>query len=140
MSSTHSGVNLIKLCFFHHQQWDNKCQMIYPEIFRNILSLIRTAKAYPSVALTMSFSFYRFLDLLDSRGKLALNKWGIFTSLLVIKKVLYVDTCSLLRRDLRESYKSKGNALVSVLAANILLFAFRNEKTWPEIFVRVQIL
>jgi integrator complex subunit 1 len=45
--------------------------------------------------------------------------------------------CSLLRRDLRESYKSKGNALVSVLAANILLFAFRDEKTWPEIFVRV---
>ena len=47
--------------------------------------------------------------------------------------------CSLLRRDLRESYKSKGNALVSILAANVLLFAFRNEKTWPEIFVRVYI-
>jgi integrator complex subunit 1 len=33
--------------------------------------------------------------------------------------------CSLLRRDLKESYKSKGNSLVSVLATNLLLFAFR---------------
>jgi len=75
-----------KTLFFHHQQWDNKCQMFCPEIFRNILSLIRTAKAYPSVALTMSFSFYRFLDLLDSRGKLALNKWGHFYLIVGNKK------------------------------------------------------
>ena len=45
--------------------------------------------------------------------------------------------CSLLKRDVKESYKSKGNALVSVLAANVLMAAFQKEKSWPEIFVRV---
>lgn len=45
--------------------------------------------------------------------------------------------CSLLKRDVKESYKSKGNALVAVLAANILLAAFQKERHWPEIFVRV---
>ena len=56
----------------------------------------------------------------------------------------YVDSeyvteafCSLLRRDIKDVYKSKGNTLVSVLAANLLLSAYRNEKTWPDIFVRV---
>ena len=47
--------------------------------------------------------------------------------------------CSLLKRDVKESYKSKGNALVSILAANILMTAFRNIPTWPDIFVRVYI-
>lgn len=45
--------------------------------------------------------------------------------------------CSLLKRDVKESYKSKGNALVAVLAANILLAAFQKERHWPDIFVRV---
>eukprot|EP00095_Tigriopus_kingsejongensis_P007538 snap_masked-scaffold104_size368486-processed-gene-0.6 protein:Tk07538 transcript:snap_masked-scaffold104_size368486-processed-gene-0.6-mRNA-1 annotation:"isoform cra_c" len=45
--------------------------------------------------------------------------------------------CSLLKRDVKESYKSKGNALVSVLAANVLMAAFQKERNWPEIFVRV---
>ena len=45
--------------------------------------------------------------------------------------------CSLLKRDVKESYKSKGNALVSVLAANVLMAAFQKEKSWPETFVRV---
>ena len=39
--------------------------------------------------------------------------------------------CSLLRRDVKEAYKAKGNALVSVLAANVLMSALRNERTWP---------
>jgi len=47
--------------------------------------------------------------------------------------------CSLLKRDVKESYKSKGNALVSVLAANVLMAAFQHELSWPEIFVRVYI-
>jgi len=58
----------------------------------------------------------------------------------------YVDSeyvteafCSLLRRDIKDVYKSKGNTLVNVLAANLLLSAFRNEKTWPDIFVRVSL-
>lgn len=38
---------------------------------------------------------------------------------------------------MKESYKSKGNALVSVLAANILMVAFQKTKNWPDIFVRV---
>ena len=33
--------------------------------------------------------------------------------------------CSLLKRDMRESFKSKGNCLVSVLAANVLYIAFQ---------------
>ena len=33
--------------------------------------------------------------------------------------------CSLLKRDMRESFKSKGNSLVSVLAANVLYAAFQ---------------
>jgi len=45
--------------------------------------------------------------------------------------------CSLLKRDVKESYKSKGNALVSVLAANVLMAAFQHERSWPELFVKV---
>ena len=45
--------------------------------------------------------------------------------------------CSLLRRDVKEAYKSKGNALVSVLAANILMSALRNERTWSDILVSI---
>lgn len=47
--------------------------------------------------------------------------------------------CSLLKRDVKESYKSKGNALVSVLAGNILMTAYRNITQWPDIFVRIYI-
>ncbi len=47
--------------------------------------------------------------------------------------------CSLLKRDVKEAYKSKGNALVSVMAANILMAALRAEQRWPHILVRVYI-
>ena len=37
----------------------------------------------------------------------------------------WCQSFSLLRRDMRESFKSKGNCLVSVLAANVLNTAFQ---------------
>ncbi|KAK3862242.1 hypothetical protein Pcinc_031873 [Petrolisthes cinctipes] len=47
--------------------------------------------------------------------------------------------CSLLKRDHSMTYKTKGNSAASILAANILLAAFQEEKSWPDIFVRVYI-
>ena len=58
--------------------------------------------------------------------------------LLIDSEYVLEAFCSLLRRDVKEAYKAKGNNLVSVLVPNLLLSAFRNEKTWPEIFVRVR--
>ncbi|XP_040574316.1 integrator complex subunit 1 [Lepeophtheirus salmonis] len=46
---------------------------------------------------------------------------------------------SLLKRDAKENYKSKGNPLVPVLAANVLMAAYASERHWPDIFVRVYI-
>ena len=46
--------------------------------------------------------------------------------------------CSLLKRDVKESYKSKGNALVSVLAANVLMAAFQKDKSWQDRFSSVE--
>ena len=47
--------------------------------------------------------------------------------------------CSLLKRDVRESFKSKGNCLVSVLSANVLYMAYQDLSPWPEQFLRVYI-
>eukprot|EP00092_Neocalanus_flemingeri_P015764 GFUD01017066.1.p1 GENE.GFUD01017066.1~~GFUD01017066.1.p1 ORF type:complete len:2079 (+),score=577.03 GFUD01017066.1:73-6309(+) len=47
--------------------------------------------------------------------------------------------CSLLKRDVRESFKSKGNCLVSVLSANVLYTAYQDICPWPEQFLRVYI-
>ncbi|XP_076458972.1 integrator complex subunit 1-like isoform X2 [Babylonia areolata] len=47
--------------------------------------------------------------------------------------------CSVLKRDVAHNFKSKGNALVSVLACNILMAAFVNEDNWPDNFVKVYI-
>ena len=47
--------------------------------------------------------------------------------------------CSLLKRDMRESFKSKGNSLVSVLSANVLFAAFQEVVHWPEQFLKVYI-
>lgn len=47
--------------------------------------------------------------------------------------------CSLLKRDVKEAYKAKGNALVSVLSANVLMSALRSERTWPESLIKVYI-
>ncbi|KAF7414832.1 hypothetical protein HZH68_003321 [Vespula germanica] len=46
---------------------------------------------------------------------------------------------SLLKRDQGHNYKSKGNPLVPVLAANLLMKGFHDKKNWPEIFVQLYI-
>ncbi|XP_072168172.1 integrator complex subunit 1-like [Diadema setosum] len=46
-------------------------------------------------------------------------------------------TCSLLKRDIGMSFKSKGNPLVSVMACNLLMHAFVYEHNWPDSFVKV---
>ncbi|XP_038064280.1 integrator complex subunit 1-like [Patiria miniata] len=45
--------------------------------------------------------------------------------------------CSLLKRDISLSFKSKGNPLVSVLACNLLMHAYLYEDNWPIAFVKV---
>lgn len=47
--------------------------------------------------------------------------------------------CSCLRRDMNLNFKSKGNNLVSILAANILMSAYKDESSWPEAFVKCYI-
>ncbi|GAB6028979.1 Integrator complex subunit 1 [Chamberlinius hualienensis] len=44
---------------------------------------------------------------------------------------------SLLRRDIGVGMKSKNNALVPLLAANILMAAYHKDDHWPEIFVKI---
>lgn len=44
---------------------------------------------------------------------------------------------SLLKRDQTPSFKNKGNPLVPVLVANLLIKAFCDKKDWPDIFVKV---
>ncbi|XP_012280876.1 integrator complex subunit 1 [Orussus abietinus] len=46
---------------------------------------------------------------------------------------------SLLKRDQSHNFKSKGNPLVPVLAANLLMRGFHEKKSWPEIFVKLYI-
>ena len=45
--------------------------------------------------------------------------------------------CSLLKRDMSLNFKSKGNALVSVLACNVMMKAYSEEENWPDDFVKV---
>lgn len=58
---------------------------------------------------------------------------------LFMTKDIIEAICSLLKRDVKEAYKSKGNALVSVLAANLLMSALRHERQWPDLLVKVYI-
>lgn len=44
---------------------------------------------------------------------------------------------SLLKRDQAHNFKSKGNPLVPVLAANLLMRGFHEKRNWPEIFIKV---
>lgn len=46
---------------------------------------------------------------------------------------------SLLKRDQAHNFKSKGNPLVPVLAANLLMRGFHEKRNWPEIFVKLYI-
>lgn len=47
--------------------------------------------------------------------------------------------CSLLRRDPSHNFKGKGNPLVPVLAANLLLRGFQDKKIWPDVFLKVKL-
>ena len=53
---------------------------------------------------------------------LAKSQPKLFSGSELVKDAL----CSLLKRDVRESFKSKGNCLVSVMAANVLYSAFQD--------------
>ncbi|XP_025155435.1 integrator complex subunit 1 isoform X3 [Harpegnathos saltator] len=78
------------------------------------------------------------------------QKWKpeilIYMGLLFIAKIrpsIFSNDCilhalsSLLKRDQSYNFKSKGNALVPVLAANLLMKGFCDKKNWPEIFVKL---
>ncbi|XP_054707879.1 integrator complex subunit 1-like [Uloborus diversus] len=47
--------------------------------------------------------------------------------------------CTLLKRDLNVNFKTKGNNMVSILSANILMAAYKEESSWPEVFVKAYI-
>ena len=72
-----------------------------------------------------------WLSLLHLAKKLPL----LFSSSDPVREAL----CSLLKRDVRESFKSKGNSLVSVLAANVLYTAYQDITPWPDQFLKVYI-
>ncbi|KAG8191071.1 hypothetical protein JTE90_008385 [Oedothorax gibbosus] len=46
---------------------------------------------------------------------------------------------SLLKRDMNVNFKAKGNNVVSILAANILMAAYKDESSWPEVFVKAYV-
>lgn len=47
--------------------------------------------------------------------------------------------CSLLKRDITANFKNKGNSSVPILSANILMSAYKDESSWPEVFVKAYI-
>lgn len=44
---------------------------------------------------------------------------------------------SLLKRDQTHNFKTKGNPMVPVLVANLLMRGFYDKKEWPEVFIKV---
>ena len=87
------------------------------------MKALRATRAKPD-----SVAWLSLLSLAKSQPKL-------FSGSELVKDAL----CSLLKRDVRESFKSKGNCLVSVMAANVLYSAFQDIAPWPESFLRVYI-
>ncbi|XP_071797108.1 integrator complex subunit 1-like isoform X1 [Asterias amurensis] len=79
----------------------------------------------------------------STRAKPASQLYLSLMYLAKIKPMLFesedvVDyVCSLLKRDISLSFKSKGNPLVSVLACNLLMHAYLYEDNWPNAFVKV---
>ncbi|XP_072761874.1 integrator complex subunit 1 [Anoplolepis gracilipes] len=80
------------------------------------------------------------------------QKWKpdtlIYMGLLYLAKIrpsIFSNDCilhalsSLLKRDQTYNFKSKGNPLVPVLAANLLMKGFHDKKNWPEVFVKLYI-
>jgi len=57
--------------------------------------------------------------------------------LLFCTEIVVEAFCSLLKRDSALSYKTKGNNLVSILAANLLLAVYHDETSWPDTFLKV---
>jgi integrator complex subunit 1 len=45
---------------------------------------------------------------------------------------------SLLKRDQTHAFKNKGNPLVPVLVANLLMRGFYDKKEWPDVFIKVE--
>lgn len=45
--------------------------------------------------------------------------------------------CGLLKREQGTAFKSKGNPLVFVLASNLLYIGYKDEKSWPNFFIKV---
>ncbi|XP_017798364.1 PREDICTED: integrator complex subunit 1 [Habropoda laboriosa] len=80
------------------------------------------------------------------------QKWKpdtlVYMGLLYLAKIrpsIFSNDCilhalsSLLKRDQAHNYKAKGNPLVPVLAANLLMKGFHEKRNWPEIFVKLYI-
>ncbi|KAJ8037540.1 Integrator complex subunit 1 [Holothuria leucospilota] len=86
------------------------------------LQSLKTSRAKPDPSLFLGLMY------------LAKTKPMLFETETVVEAV-----CSLLRRDVSVSFKSKGNPLVAILACNILMHAFLYEENWPEIFVKVYV-
>ncbi|PIK57572.1 Integrator complex subunit 1 [Apostichopus japonicus] len=86
------------------------------------LSSLKNSRAKPDAALFIGLMY------------LAKTKPMLFETETVVDAV-----CTLLRRDVSVSFKSKGNPLVPILASNILMHAFLYEENWPEIFVKVYV-
>ena len=57
--------------------------------------------------------------------------------LLFCTEIVVEAFCSLLKRDSALSYKSKGNNLVAILSANVLLAVYHDENNWPDQFLKV---
>ena len=57
--------------------------------------------------------------------------------LLFCTEVVVEAFCSLLKRDSALSYKTKGNNLVAILSANVLLAVYHDENNWPDQFLKV---
>ena len=54
---------------------------------------------------------------------------------LFLTKDIIEAICSLLKRDVKEAYKSKGNALVSVLSANLLMSGRYHTSTFNNLYI-----
>ena len=83
---------------------------------------IQRAKPDPSIYLSLLY---------------VMKKNHEITEYLIVSEHVMEAFCSLLKRDVKESYKAKGNSLVSVLAANILVQSFKDVPHWPEQLVRL---
>lgn len=56
-----------------------------------------------------------------------------------VNKMVVEAFCSLLKRDVSVNFKTKGNNLVSILAANVLMASHHDESQWPESFIKVYV-